>query len=418
MTEILRQSHRLYPARVQLSRVLQMPPSNISEPEVASSRAGYDGSDGLRRFRDDLTIWLEDHAATLRRPAPGATLAEEVGRTRHNQAQLWNAGWLRHGWPPSVGGLGGSPSLRAVVAEEGTAHKLFYETAFAVTEVLVPTLISEAPDLAESYASAFLNGSEGWCQGFSEPDAGSDLASLRCRAEDNGDHWIVTGQKTWTSYAQFASRMLLLARTGSPESRHRGITAMLVDMEAPGVTVRPLHAINGEEEFSETFFDDVAVPKGRVVGKLDGGWAVAMSILRSERGAIFWMLSAWLLGELAHLVDEASLTDSDDEALGRTLASMAALRARSWTTQHRMTLSSVGIPETSIDKILMTTAEQELFDVALSTLGGLLEFGDDYAAQGWRRAYMYSRAASIYGGTAEIQRNIVADQLLGLRGLQ
>jgi alkylation response protein AidB-like acyl-CoA dehydrogenase len=377
----------------------------------------YEGSDGLRRFRHDLAIWLDQHADTLPRPDPGATLADEVGRTRRNQSRLWTAGWLRYGWPPSVGGLGGSPILRAIVAEEGTVRKLLYETAFAVTEVLIPTVISEAPHLAESYASDFLNGSEGWCQGFSEPDSGSDLASLRCRAADNGDHWIVTGQKTWTSYAQFASRMLLLARTGSPESRHRGITAMLIDMNTPGVTVRPLDAINGEEEFSETFFDGVAVPKGRLVGKLNGGWTVAMSILGSERGAIFWMLSARLLAGLADLVDDADLTEHDDGALGGALVSMAALRARSWSTQHRMTAGSVGVPETSIDKILMSNAEQNLLDVALATLGGLVEFGEGASAQGWRRAYMYSRAASIYGGTAEIQRNIVADQLLGLRRL-
>jgi alkylation response protein AidB-like acyl-CoA dehydrogenase len=398
--------------------VLQVPPSSISEPHGAHSHRAYEGSDGLRSFVHDLTDWLGEHGDSLPRPSPGATLAEEVARTRHNQRVLWDAGWLRYGWPPSVGGLGGSPMLRAVVAEEGTVQRLFYETAFAVTEVLVPTLITESPDLAAAYGSEFLNGSEGWCQGFSEPDAGSDLASLRCRARDNGDHWIVTGQKTWTSYAQFASRMLLLARTGSPESRHRGITAMLVDMDTPGVTVRPLNAINGEAEFSETFFDGAVVPKGRLVGQLDGGWAVAMSILRSERGAIFWMLSAWLLGELVRLVREATVTDLDDEALGHALASIAAIRARSWSTQHRMTVSSVGIPETSIDKILMTTAEQELFDLALPALGGLVEFGEGYSAQDWRRAYMYSRAASIYGGTAEIQRNIVADQLLGLRGLR
>jgi alkylation response protein AidB-like acyl-CoA dehydrogenase len=398
--------------------VLQVAPSNVSETHGAHSHPAYEGSEGLRRFVHDLTDWLGQHADSLPRPSPGAPLTEEVARTRHNQRVLWNAGWLRYGWPPSVGGLGGSPMLRAVVAEEGAVQQLFYETAFAVTEVLVPTLISESPELAAAYASEFLNGSEGWCQGFSEPDAGSDLASLRCRARDNGDHWIVTGQKTWTSYAQFASRMLLLVRTGSQESRHRGITAMLVDMDTPGVTVRPLNAINGEAEFSETFFDGAVVPKGRLVGQLDGGWAVAMSILRSERGAIFWMLSAWLLGELARLVREATVTDLDDEALGHALASIAAIRARSWSTQHRMTVNSVGIPETSIDKILMTTAEQELFDLARPALGGLVEFGEGYSARDWRRAYMYSRAASIYGGTAEIQRNIVADQLLGLRGIR
>jgi alkylation response protein AidB-like acyl-CoA dehydrogenase len=380
-------------------------------------RADYEAPDGLRRFRDDLAEWLDEHGPGLSAPCVGATLAEEVARSRHNQRQLWDAGWLRYGWPPSVGGFGGSPILRAVAAEEATVRKLIYETAFAMAEVLLPTLISASPHLAETFAPDLLNGSEGWCQGFSEPESGSDLASLRCRAEDEGDHWTVTGQKIWTSYGQFAGRILLLARTGSVESRHRGITSMLVDMDTPGVTVRPIHAINGVDEFSEIFFDGVVVPKSRMVGELHGGWDVAMSILRSERGAIFWMLSAWLVVELAHLVDRAALTDADDETLGHVLVSVAAVRARSWSTQHRMALDSVGIPETSIDKILMASAEQELFDVALSTLGGLLEFGEGAEAQAWRARYMYSRAASIYGGTSEIQRNIVADQLLGLRGL-
>ncbi len=308
--------------------------------------------------------------------------------------------------------------LRAAAAEEGTLHQLFYETLFAVTEVLVPTTITFSPGLAETYAPSFLAGSEGWCQGFSEPDAGSDLAALRCRATDDGDHWLVTGQKIWTSYAQFASKMLLLARTGSQDSRHRGITAMLVDMDSPGLTVRPLRGMNEEDEFSETFFDGVRVPKSRVVGEVNGGWNIAMSMLRSERGAIFWMLSARLLQRLRHLVAEGAFRTGDEDRLGHVVASVAALRARSWTTQHRMTGAGMEIPETSVDKILMAAAEQELFDAALSALGGLVEFGDDATAQTWRSEYMYSRAASIYGGTAEIQRNIVADQLLGLRTLR
>ena len=372
--------------------------------------------DGLRQFRQELGAWLDEHAASLARRAPGASLSDEIVRSRANQRRLWDAGWLRRGWPTSVGGLGGPPLLRAAVAEAAAERGLFYDTLFALTEVLGPTVVAAAPELAAEVAQPFLRGAEGWCQGFSEPDAGSDLASLRCRAVDDGDQWIVTGQKVWTSYAQFASKMVLLARTGPAESRHRGITAMLVDMDSPGVTVRPLAAMNGVDEFSETFFDDVRVPKGRLIGEVNGGWSVAMSMLRSERGAIFWTLSAWLLGELRNLVGEADLGPADDQALGRAFTSIAGLRARSWTTQHRTAAGTIEIPETSIDKILMASAEQDLFDLVQASLGGVLEFAADDAASAWRRAYLYSRAASIYGGTAEIQRNIVADQLLGLRG--
>jgi alkylation response protein AidB-like acyl-CoA dehydrogenase len=375
----------------------------------------YGGPAGLRGFRRELAAWLDEHDASFAPRAPDASLAAEVARTRANQRQLWDADWLRYGWPESVGGLGGSPLLRAAAAEEGARRGFFYNTVFAMTEVLAPAIIDAAPDLAAAYITPFLRGAEGWCQGFSEPDAGSDLASLRCRAIDDDDHWVVTGQKIWTSYAQFASKMVLLARTGTPESRHRGITALLVDMDSPGLTLRPLHAINDAAEFSETFFDGVRVPKDRVIGDVNGGWRVAMDILRSERGGIFWMLSIWLLDELQHLVGEADLDTADDEALGRAFTSIAGIRARTWTTQHRLATGSMEIPETSIDKILMATAEQELFDLARASLGGVLEFADSDGAAMLRSEYMYSLAASIYGGTAEIQRNTVADQVLGLR---
>jgi alkylation response protein AidB-like acyl-CoA dehydrogenase len=288
---------------------------------------------------------------------------------------------------------------------------------FATTEVLAPTVVAVAPEVAARYVTPLISGVEGWCQGFSEPEAGSDLASLRCRAVEDGDCFVVTGQKIWTSYAQFASRILLLARTGTLESRHRGITALLVDMDSPGLTARPLHAINGVDEFSETFFDGVRVPKDRVVGEIDGGWPVAMDILRSERGSIFWMLSTGMLKDVRHLVDTAELDPADDEALGRAFAGVAGVRARTWMTQHRLAAGTITTPETSIDKRLMAGSEQELFDVVRHALGGALEFADDDSAVAWRAAYMYSRAASIYGGTAEIQRNILADQVLGLRGV-
>ena len=375
----------------------------------------YDGVDGLRTFRQELRVWLDEHDASFPRRAPHASLAEEVARTRANQRQLWDADWLRYGWPESVGGLGGSPLLRAAAAEEGARRGFFYDTVFAITEVLAPAVIDAAPELAAAHITPFLSGDEGWCQGFSEPDAGSDLAALRCRAVDDGDHWVVTGQKIWTSYAQFAPKMVLLTRTGTPESRHRGITALLVDMDSPGLTLRPLHAINDVAEFSETFFDDVRVPKDRVIGEVDGGWRVAMEILCSERGGIFWMLSIWLLDELQRLAGEADLQPADDDALGRAFTAIAGIRARTWTTQHRLATGSIGIPETSIDKILMATAEQQLFDLTRASLGGVLEFADGDGPAELRSQYMYSLAATIYGGTSEIQRNTVADQVLGLR---
>jgi alkylation response protein AidB-like acyl-CoA dehydrogenase len=376
----------------------------------------YHGPGGVREFRTDFAAWLEEHHGLFAKPAAGVSLADEATRTRNNQRHLWEAGWLRHGWPESVGGLGGSALLRAAAAEEAARRELFYNTVFAMVEVLAPTVIALAPALAAEHVTPFLNGTVGWAQGFSEPEAGSDLASLRCRAVDAGDHWVVTGQKVWSSYAQFASKMVLLARTGTPQSRHRGITAMLVDLDAPGLTVRPMDAINGVPEFSETFFDEVRVPKNRLIGEIGGGWRVAMSILRSERGGIFWMLSIWLLNQL-HGIGHTADPRVGDQALGSAVASVVALRARSWLTQHRLAAGQMEIPETSIDKRLMACAEQELFELARALSDGALEFGDDTAAVSLRAEFMYSLAASIYGGTAEIQRNIIADQLLGLRGV-
>ena len=378
----------------------------------------YDGADGLRRIRDDLEAWLDDHDSTFERRSPGATLDDDIAVTRRNQQWLWDAGWLRYGWPDAVGGLGGTPILRSAVAEAASARGLFIGTIYSQTEVLAPTVAEMAPALAAEHLEPLVSGRTGWCQGFSEPDAGSDLAAMRCRAIDDGDCWVVTGQKIWTTLAQFASKIVLLARTGSPESRHRGITAMLVDMDSPGVTVRPLHAINDKDEFSETFFDGVRVPKDRVIGDENGGWSVAMNMLRSERGGIFWSLSALFLSQLDRLAEEADFERADDDRLGRAFLSLAALRARCWTTQHRMTAGAIATPETSIDKILVAGAEQELFDLVPAALGGAFEFGDSDVAREWRSEFMYSRAASIYGGTAEIQRNIVADQLLGLRNAE
>lgn len=380
-----------------------------------STPKGRDLED-LRALRTDLSKWLDAHASSFQARTPGAPLVEEVDRSRANQRRLWEAGWLRHGWSDAVGGDGDSTLARAAVAEELSARELVYEPLFAVAEVLGPTVLRQSPLLGAAYLPAFLAGTEGWCQGFSEPDAGSDLASLRCRAVDAGDHWIVSGQKIWTSYAQFASRIVLLARTGTPESRHRGITAMLVDMDTPGVSVQPLPTINGTEEFSHTFFEDVRVPKDRLIGEIDGGWAVAMDMLRSERGGIFWMFSMLLLEQLHRMRRDAELTPLDDEAVGRVFLSIAGVRTRTWLTQHRVAAGTIASPETSIDKILMAGAEQELFDLVRASLGGELEFSDADQAGDWRAHYMYSRAASIYGGSGEIQRNIVADQLLGLRG--
>jgi alkylation response protein AidB-like acyl-CoA dehydrogenase len=260
-----------------------------------------------------------------------------------------------------------------------------------------------------------------WCQGFSEPGTGSDLASLSCRAAPDGDArtastWIINGQKVWTSLAQYSDRCVLLTRTGPPESRHRGITAFFVDMDSPGITVAPLEMINGEREFAEVFFDDVAVPADRMLGDLHGGWAVAMSILPYERSSCFWQRVAYLYGRLQRLVDVVPDDDRTAEVIGNAFVHLYALRARSRATQHRLAEGATLGAATSVDKVLVATAEHAAYDAVRRLLPGAVELDDSVAGAMWRSEYLYSRAATIYGGTAEVQRNIIARRLLDLGG--
>jgi alkylation response protein AidB-like acyl-CoA dehydrogenase len=259
-----------------------------------------------------------------------------------------------------------------------------------------------------------LRGDETWCQGFSEPGTGSNLAALTCRATRRGDAWRVTGQKVWTSLAQYAQRCVLLTRTGTPESAHQGITALFVDMDSPGIDVRPIETMHGAPEFSEVFFDDVAVPLGRTLGGEGQGWSVAMDLLPFERSTALWHRAAYLHRRLQALLDAVPADALDPTAVGEVAQLLYALRARSRATQHRLAAGERLGPETSVDKVLVATAEQAVFDLVADGLGPVVVSGDDRTGDRWRREFLYSRAATIYGGTAEIQRNIIARRLLDL----
>jgi alkylation response protein AidB-like acyl-CoA dehydrogenase len=333
---------------------------------------------------------------------------------------LFDAGWMQWGWPERVGGRGGSPMLRTELGAAIAARDLADPGLFSLIEVLAPTLIDFAPpELAAEAVPRLLSGAELWCQGFSEPDAGSDLASLRCRAAPEGDArtastWRIHGQKVWTSLAQYSDRCVLLTRTGPADSRHRGITAFFVDMDTPGITVRPLEMINGESEFAEVFFDDVAVPADRILGEPNQGWAVAMSILPYERSSCFWQRIAFLYRRLERLVEVAPGGERAAEIVGDAYLQLFALRARSRATQHRLAATGTLGAETSIDKILVSTAEQTTYDAVRRLLAGTIELDESGAGELWRSEWLYSRAATIYGGTLEVQRNIVARRLLEL----
>ncbi len=305
--------------------------------------------------------------------------------------------------------------MRAYLGEALTTRDLVEPGLYSMTEVLAPTMIDYAPpELAAHMVPALLRGDETWCQGFSEPGTGSNLASLSCRAARAGDGWRVTGQKVWTSLAQYAQRCVLLTRTGTPESAHKGITALFVDMDAPGITVRPIQTMHGPEEFSEVFFEDVEVPLSRTLGEVNGGWAVAMDLLPFERSTAIWHRGAFLHRRLQDLVAAVPVDALDPVRLGEVTQLLYAFRARSRATQHRMANNERLGPETSVDKILLATAEQAIFDLAADTLMPELTIGDDAGSARWRTEYLYSRAATIYGGSAEIQRNIIARRLLDL----
>jgi alkylation response protein AidB-like acyl-CoA dehydrogenase len=378
-------------------------------------------------FRNELHAWLDAHHDEL---APGyalpGTLDEQMAQMQRVKALLYDAGWMRYGWPERVGGLGGSPMLRTELGAALAGRDLADPGLFSLIEVLAPTLIDYAsPELAADVVPRLLSGEEMWCQGFSEPETGSDLAALRCRATADGDPatastWVINGQKVWTSLAQYADRCVLLTRTGSADSRHRGITAFLLDMASPGITVSPIEMINGVQEFTEVFFDDVEVPAERMLGELHGGWAVAMSILPYERSSCFWQRIAYLYRRLHLLVESTPDTAPDDdrtaEIVGEAFVQLHALRARSRATQHRLADGATLGAETSIDKVLVATAEHATYDAIRRLLPGMVEMDDTLDGVTWRTEYLYSRAATIYGGTAEVQRNIIARRLLDLGG--
>ena len=333
--------------------------------------------------------------------------------TRRVLSALYDAGWMRWGWPVEAGGLGGPMILRAIVGEEVVGRRLDDPGPYSMLEVLTPTMIDYArPELAAEMVPLLLSGRETWCQGFSEPGSGSDLASLTTRAEQRGDEWVVNGQKVWTSFAQYAARCVLLTRTGAAGTpNHQAITAFFVDMDTPGITVRPLRTMHGVDEFCEVYFDDVVVPADRMLGEPGDGWQVAMDLLPYERSTCFWQRIAYLYSRFDALIDDVKdVGQAADSEMGEAYLALHTLRCRSRATQLRLADGQKLGPDTSIDKVLLAGAEQKLYDTARDLLPGAIEL-DDTA---WRTEFLYSRAATIYGGTAEVQRNIIARRLLDL----
>lgn len=370
----------------------------------------------LDEFRRSLDVWLDENHDELTPDHAGhGSLDADMAQLSKVKQLTFDAGWMRWGWPERIGGLGGSALLRAYLGEALTARGLVEPGTYSMTEVLAPTMIDYAsPELAATMVPRLLRGDETWCQGFSEPGTGSNLGSLTCKATRTDDGWMVNGQKVWTSFAQYAQRCVLLTRTGTLESAHRGITALFVDMDSPGITIQPLETMHGRDEFSEVFFDDVLVPFERTLGDEGQGWAVAMDLLPFERSTALWHRGAYLHQRLQHFLDvvpDDAVTPTD---VGEVFQQLFAFRARSRATQYRLHDGERLAAETSIDKVLVATTEQGVYDLALDGLATGMLVGDTDADADWRSGYLYSRAATIYGGSAEIQRNIIARRLLDL----
>jgi hypothetical protein len=276
-------------------------------------------------------------------------------------------------------------------------------------------LCTYAPHLAREELTAFAAGRRMWAQGFSEPDAGSDMASIRTRAVSDGDTFRINGQKTWVSFGHLADACGVLVRTGDTESRHRGLSIVWVDLRLPGVSVRPIEAASGRHEFAELFFDDLVVPRACLVGELHGGWAVAMHLLQFERGMYGWIRQSWLHRRLEDALHAAAAGSTASPGMvGEAFLAALSLRLRCRATVGQLADGAFLGPEISVDKLLLSTAEQQVFDTARRLLGPAFVADDSPAAADWRAEWFFSRSTSIYGGAADVQRDIVAEHLLGL----
>jgi alkylation response protein AidB-like acyl-CoA dehydrogenase len=375
---------------------------------------------GTAGYREGFRAWLAENDATLARwrGVRHQSIEAKLDHSAKLVNLLWSSGWGRAGWPEAVGGTGGGLVFRQVMMDELCRAGIDVPGQYASIEVMAPMLLDVRPDLAVEFLPPCLDGRELWVQGFSEPEAGSDIASLRTRAVRDGDDFVLNGQKVWGSFGACASRSFVLTRTGTPESRHRGLTMFFVDLDAPGVTVRPLALASGMNHTAEMFFDDARVPASRVIGEVDGGWASLMQLLQYERGSYAWERQAVLqlhLRETLAGVDDATRADPRAAAqVGAAYLRVLATRAQAARTVSRLTAGQTVGPETSIDKVLLGPAEHAVADVLRDLRPHEFLLADTPELPELRDDWWYSRATTVFGGAAEVQRGIVADRVLGL----
>jgi alkylation response protein AidB-like acyl-CoA dehydrogenase len=335
--------------------------------------------------------------------------------------KLGEAGYAGLTWPREYGGSGAPYSHQAIFLEELARAEAPSHLGVIGIGMAGPTIIAwGTPEQKERYLEKILTADEIWCQGFSEPDAGSDLAAARTRIDDQGDHFLVNGQKVWSSFAHIADFCILVG-AGLPDApRYRNLTYVIIDMHAPGVEVRPLVQITGQPEFNEIFFTNVRVPKENLLGEIGGGWQVAMTTLLHERGTLGFALAATLavaVGKLITLARDRNVTDPI--LLDRIAREWVELQALKYTNYRSLTtLQKTGIPgpEGSASKLVWSENNQRLTKLALEILGSHAQLtnGGGYADGYWQYQQLRSRGNTIEAGTSEILRNIVAERVLGL----
>src|SRR3984957_14705845 len=348
---------------------------------------------------------------------------ERVAWTKAWLATLFDNGYAGPGWPAEVGGME-LPFARQVIYQEELARARVPGPLGTGLNIAAPTIIKYGtPEQQRRWLPAMLRGDLVWAQAFSEPEAGSDLPSLRTTARRDGDFYVVNGQKVWNSRAELADMFFALVRTGTQESRDTGISYLLIDAHAPGVTVRPLRDMTGAEHFAEIFFDDVLVPVGNRVGEENGGWRIARTTLGHERAADALNQAAFYERIVGELIALARQRGAAADPVQRDQLADFAIRARIMQVNAIRTISTIMTsdepgPTSSISRLYNSTLEQQLHVFATDLLGGygVLAPQDPNAVQRgrWTWGMLRTRASTIGAGTAEIQRNTIAEQVLGL----
>jgi alkylation response protein AidB-like acyl-CoA dehydrogenase len=369
-------------------------------------------------YRKKVRTWLE---ANVPEPYDGEKTISDPGYVEYlrgwQRAQA-EGGWLGITWPEEAGGQGLGPTEQSIFNEEAAKATAPYLIGQVGVALIGPTIAMLGTPEQKTHLSKILNCDEIWVQGFSEPNAGSDLGSLACRAVRDGDHFIINGQKTWTSYAQVADWIFLLVRTDPDASKYKGITCILVDLKSEGVSVRPLRMMSGDSVFNEVFFSDVRVPVENVLGEIDGGWKVGITALMHERMNLGGGITVEVAHFLAKVVEVARERGLTDDPLVRQKLAQATLDLEVFRMTSARVMSAVGKgeapgPEGSILKLFWSNYNQWLVQTAQEIAGPYGQLAPEkFGSLSYR--YLRARGNSIEAGTDEVLKNTIANRVLGL----